>query len=311
MVALPLAHISWSLPDNATRKICDAFFMDVFGAESVFDMLLTPQTEAMGFDREERLMVIGDTMLIPIAPAGPGEKPESALGNMLRRHARPGMWLGVSLRVADLRAAHAWLSAKGFKPRFDPGMENNYFLIHRKEVLGVRVEIMKGELPNDPRLRPDWNPKRWRDQHPLGIEGLQSIGVSTPMLDAARKILTDKFEWPELSRRQLVDEGADCASFLMGDTVIEAMQPSNDDSPLAQHCRDVQGIYCLTFKVRSATAAADYLRGRGFDLIGDPATRCAIVPEQCHGRLIYFTDKTVAAYPPVGSMLLHPAEFPT
>jgi hypothetical protein len=94
----------------------------------------------------------------------------------------------------------------------------------------------------------------------------------------------------------------------MGDTVIEAMRPSNDDSPLAQHCRDVQGIYCLTFKVRSATAVAEYLHSRGFDLIGDPATRCAIVPEPCHGRLIYFTDKTVEAYPPMGSMLLHPAE---
>jgi hypothetical protein len=310
MVALPLAHVSWSLADNKVRKACDAFFMDVFGAESVYDMVLTPQTEAMGFDREERLMVIGDTMLIPIAPAGPGEKPESALGNMLRRHARPGMWLGVSLRVADLSAAHAWLSAKGFKPRYDPGMENHYFLIHRKEVLGVRVEIMQGELPNDPRLKPEWNPRRWRDDHPLGIEGLQSIGVSTPALAKAREIFADRFEWPELSSRHVADEGADCASFLMGDTVIEAMQPTSDDSRLANHCRDVQGIYCLNFKVRSAAAAADYLRGRGFKLTGDPATRVAIVPEQAHGRLLYFTDRAVEGYPPVRSLLLHPAQFP-
>ena len=28
---------------------------------------------------------------------------------------------------------------------------------------------------------------RWRDEHPLGIEGLQSIGISTPSLDAARE----------------------------------------------------------------------------------------------------------------------------
>lgn len=309
MIALPLAHVSWSLPDNSLRKTCDAFFMDVFGAESVFEMLLTPQTEAMGFDREERLMVIGDTMLIPIAPAGPGERPESALGNMLRRHARPGMWLGISLRVADLPAADAWLRAKGFHPRYDPRMETHYFLIHRKEVLGMRVEIMQGELPNDPRLKPGWSSQRWRDLQPLGIEGLQSVAVSTPKLDAAREIFAKKFDWPELSRRQLAADSADCASFLMGDTVIEAMQPMSDASPLAEHCRDIQGIYCLTFKVRSAARASDYLRSRGFDLTGDPKTRFAIVPEQAHGRLIYFTDCVPDAYPAVGSLLRHPAKF--
>lgn len=310
MVALPLAHISWSLPDNRVRPACDAFFMDVFGAESVFEMLLTPEMAAMGFDREERLMVIGDTMLIPIAPAGPGEAPESPMGGMLRRNARPGRWLGVSLRVADLPSADAWLSAKGFTPRYDPGMEDHYFLISPKEVLGVRIEIMKGELPNDPRLKPDWNPGRWRDAYPLGIEGLQSIGVSTPGLDAARRVFADRLEWPELSRRDIAGEGAACASFLMGDTVVEAMQPVSEDSPLMDHVRDVRGIYCLTFKVRSAAAAADHLRREGFELIGDVATRFAIVPEQAHGRLIYLTDQIVDAYPPPGSMLRQPARFP-
>ena len=183
----------------------------------------------MGFDREETLLVIGDTMLIPIAPAGAGESATSALGNMLRKNARPGMWLGISLRCTDLKAADAWLRAKGFTPRYDPGMENHYFLILRKEVLGVRVEIMKGELPNDPRLKEDWSPARWRNAHPLGIEGLQSIGVSAPDLTTARVLFVDRFEWPEISRRVLLDEDADCASYLLGDTVLEAFGAAKRD----------------------------------------------------------------------------------
>lgn len=310
MVALPLAHISWSLPDNDIRPACDAFFIDIFGAETAYEILITPQTEAMGMDREERLMVIGDTMIIPIAPAGPGALDTSPLGNMLRRNAKPGMWLGISLRAADLKAADAWFSAKGFTPRYDRGMEDHYFLIHRREVMGVRVEIMKGELPNDPRLKPGWQPERWRDDHPLGIEGLQSIGVSAPGLAEARTLFAERLEWPELSHRQLPADDADCASFLMGDTVIEAMAPVSADSPLAVHSRDIQGIYCLTFKVRSAEAAADYLCGKGLSLIGEPATRFAISPEQAHGRLIYFTDRNVENYPQVGSKLRQPAEFP-
>jgi hypothetical protein len=308
MVALPLAHIRWAIADNDTRKAVDAFFLDVLGAETVFEMLMTPEMAKAGFDREERLMVIGDTMLIPIAPAGPGENPDSPIGGMLRRNALPHRWIGLSLRVADLPSADAWLTAKGFRLHYDPGMEGHYFLISPKQVLGVRLELMVGELPNDPRLKPDWNPQRWRDEHPLGIEGLQSIGVSVPGLDEARSLFADRLEWPEIGERRLGD--ADCASFLLGDTVIEAMQPTAPDSPLARHVQDVKGIYCLTFKVRSAAAAADYLRGRKLTLIGDVNDRFAIEPDEAFGRLIYFTEQTVDGYPPLDSRLTQPAEFP-
>jgi hypothetical protein len=89
----------------------------------------------------------------------------------------------------------------------------------------------------------------------------------------------------------------------MGDTVIEAMVPLGEDGELARHLREVQGIYCVTFKVRSAAAAADWLRGKGYALIGDEATRFAIRPDQACGRTIYFTEHAVAGYPPLGSRL--------
>jgi len=310
MVALPLAHVSWAIADNDRRKACDAFFMDVFGAQSVFEMLLTPEMEKAGFDREERLMVIGDTMIIPIAPAGPGEKDGSPIGGMLRKNALPNRWIGLALRVADLSAADAWLTAKGFRLHYDPGMESHYFLISPRQALGVRLEFMTGDLPRDPRVKADWTAQPWRDEHPLGIEGLQSIGVSIPSLDDARALFGDRLEWPELSQRRIDAEDADCLSFLMGDTVIEAMQPASENSPLAGHSRDVQGIYCLTFKTRSAELAARYLRGKGLDLVGDVDGRFAIAPEQAFDRLIYFTEQSVDGYPPLGSKLTEPAQFP-
>ena len=38
--------------------------------------------------------------------------------------------------------------------------------------------------------------------------------------------------------------------------LIEAMVGDGEDSPVAKHCREHQGIYCMTFKVKSAQAAA-------------------------------------------------------
>ncbi len=310
MVAIPLAHVSWAVADNKDRKSCDNFFIDVFGAEIAYEMLMTPEAEAMGLDREESLMMIGETMIIPIAPAGAGAKPGAPIGDMLRRSAGPGRWLGIALKVADLAAADAWFRSRGFKLHYDPGMEAHYFLIGRRQAMGMRLEILKQDLPNDPRSQPGWTGAKWRDEHGLGIEGMQSIGVSVPSLSEARELFAERLGCPEIAARHDAGEAADCAAFNMGDTVIEAMQPLGEASLLAEHLRDVQGIYCLTFKVKDAEAAAAYLRSMGLELIGDTATRFGIAPAQAHGRLIWLTGQQVAGYPPLGSRLREPAVYP-
>src|SRR3546814_4010964 len=119
MVRMPLVHVSWAVADNADRPACDSFFHDVFGAETAYGILVTPETERLGLDREESLLMIGDSMLIPIAPAGRGGQEGNPLGDMLRRSAGAMRWIGVALKVADLRQADAWFAARGFKRHYD------------------------------------------------------------------------------------------------------------------------------------------------------------------------------------------------
>ena len=189
-------------------------------------------------------------------------------------------------------------------------MEEHYFLITKWQALGVRIEIMQGELPNDPRLQPDWAPMRWRDHHPLGIEGLLSVDVSVPDLEKAREIFRDHFDWPLLSERDLPGEHSRGAAFLMGDAVIEALCPTRDDTALAAPARNTPGLCGMTFKVRDAAAAAEHLRERGFTLIGDVTTRFAITPEQAHGRLIWLTEHIPAGWPAPQCLIREPARFP-
>ena len=157
MVSLPLFHIAWALGTNDERHACDEFFLDVFGAQTGFEVSISPDTADAGVDREESLMVVGNTMLIPIAPLGGGEVEGSNIGDMLRAHAKPGMWIGIALKVADVEAADKWLSGLGFHPWYRPGFEHIYFVLPRDETLGMRIEILKVSLPNDPRPKPSWD----------------------------------------------------------------------------------------------------------------------------------------------------------
>ena len=310
MAALALAHISWALADNALRPACDAWVIDLFGAETAFEMLVTPETEKYRFDREERLMVVGDTMLIPIAPAGQGVEVGNPLGDMLRRSAGLNKWIGLAFRTGDLKAAAAWFAGRGFSLHFDRGMEDKYFLITKRQALGIRVEVMQGELPNDPRVRPDWQPQRWAENHPLGIEGLLSVDVSVPSFEVAKACLGDTFEWPLLSERELPGESVRGAAFLAGDVVVEALCPISDNFDLAAHARDNPGLCGITFKVRSAAAASDYLKARGYDLIGNTSTRFAIKPDQAQGRLIWFSEHLPEGWPAPQSRIARPESFP-
>lgn len=301
MVALPLAHVSWAIADNADRKACDAFFQAVFGARTAYEMLVTPEGEAMGLDREESLMMVGDTMIVPIAPAGNGANPGAPVGDMLRRSAIPMRWIGLALRVADLAEADAWFRARGFTLHYDPGMETVYFLIGRGQVMGIRLEILAHDLPGDPRLSNSWTPAFWRDDHPLGIEALQAIGVSAPSLDEAHALFAERLALAPLGRRFIPSLDADCAAYDLGDTVIEALSARDPSSSLGAHARDIKGIHSLVFQVKDAVRAAGWLQGQGFDLVGRVDDRFAIDPRQAQGRLIWLTQDCPDTYPQSGS----------
>jgi hypothetical protein len=306
--AFPLAHISFAVGDEPTRKAWDAFLREVFDAETLYEVLLSdPEAQRLRLDRQQTLLAVANTVLYAAAPAGPGLEPDSVIGAMLRANVHPHTWIGVALTVADLEVARAWVRERGWTPRSYPLLEDRYFLLDREETLGVRLEFLAHGLDNDPRERPGWTPARWHDEHPLGLEGLQSIGVSTLDLGPAREIFAGKLGWPEVARRRTNE--ADCAAFNMGETIIEAMQPLDDGSELARHAAAKKGIWSLTFKVRSAHAAADYFQARRLGLVKAGGRSFALDPEQAFGRWLQFTDETPEGYPPFNAPRPTPADL--
>ena len=60
---MPLAHVSWAIADNADRKPCDQWLIDTFGAETVYEMLMTPEAEKMGL---VNCVIAADTFLADV-----------------------------------------------------------------------------------------------------------------------------------------------------------------------------------------------------------------------------------------------------
>ena len=309
MAIFPFMHVSFAVADEETRLGWDAFVRDIFAPITMYEVLTSPEAERLRLDRHQTLLAIGNTVVYAAAPAGAGLSPESAVGTMLRSLAEPGTWVGIAIGVADLDAARDWARKRGWSPRSYPLLEDRYFLLDRNDALGVRLEFLAGSLENDPRLRPGWDPTWWRDQHPLGLMGLQSIGVSTSKLQTARDIFSGKLGWREIASRTTPE--AHCASFLIGDAIIEAMEPLDPGSELARHALAAKGIWCLTFQVRSAAAAAVYLRDKGLRLIAGPGHGFAIDPGQAFGRLLRFTDQPVESYPaiPIPDLVSQPSRL--
>jgi catechol 2,3-dioxygenase-like lactoylglutathione lyase family enzyme len=126
-------------------------------------------------------------------------------------------------------------------------------------------------MPNDLRLRPEWSPDWWRDVHPLGIEGLASVGTAVNDLAAAEKFYRDVFGFEVLDCGEIKSESADAVMVRGGDLVLELMHPKKSGTPLADFLeRKRAGFYSINWKVTSRAKALSYLKSKGLNLIEGP-----------------------------------------
>ena len=104
------------------------------------------------------------------------------------------------------------------------------------------------------------------------------------------------------SRRERVASQKVTAAFLpVGDSAIELLEPTADDSPIAKFlARRGGGIHHVCFAVEDLDAALADLAGRGFRLIhsepvpGAGGKRVAFLhPDAGHGVLIELSEKAV------------------
>lgn len=87
-----LIHLTHVLADNDLRREAERFYLDVFAAQTFFDARPMP-----GLERDETLMLIGKSQIIPMAPIDE----TSVMAKDLRNYA--GGFMGIALKVDATR----------------------------------------------------------------------------------------------------------------------------------------------------------------------------------------------------------------
>jgi methylmalonyl-CoA/ethylmalonyl-CoA epimerase len=99
---------------------------------------------------------------------------------------------------------------------------------------------------------------------------IEHIGIAVSNLEEAIKTYTELLNTPCYKTEEVTNEGVKTAFFQIGDSKIELLEATNDESPIAKFiAKKGQGIHHIAFDVTDITAAmADY-KAKGFQLLNE------------------------------------------
>jgi methylmalonyl-CoA/ethylmalonyl-CoA epimerase len=123
---------------------------------------------------------------------------------------------------------------------------------------------------------------------------IEHIGIAVSNLEDAIKTYTELLNTPCYKTEEVASEGVKTAFFQIGDSKIELLEATHDDSPIAKFiAKKGQGIHHIAFDVTDITAAmADY-KEKGFQLLNETPKNGAdnklvafIHPKSANGVLV-------------------------
>jgi catechol 2,3-dioxygenase-like lactoylglutathione lyase family enzyme len=269
-------HINAVVDDFDTSL---AHFRDVYGAQLISDM---PKDEWHAC-----LIAIGDVIFELFAPHD----------DLL--HARFGPhYVGVEYQTPDVEQAREVVRSRGMRIVRELGPA---FHVHPLDAFGVAFEFYHLSFHSVPppftyleMIRPlDY----WRDEHPLGLAGLDRYTVAVADLEAAtgffQEFVAGSVVDEEKERPSLVARSVDLR---LGNTVVELLAPIGPGPLEREVARRGDGIRSVVFKVRDLEQARSYFAGKGITLrlgdtdYGDTGDRLVIAPADNQGLLFEFSQ---------------------
>lgn len=101
---------------------------------------------------------------------------------------------------------------------------------------------------------------------------LEHIGIAVKDIEASNKLFETLFNSPHYKTEEVASEGVKTSFFKLGESKIELLEASNEDSAIAKFIsKKGEGIHHLAFEVKDIDFEIDRLSKEGFKLIHEVA----------------------------------------
>ena len=283
----------------------DLWYYDVFSVRRFM-----PQSYMQAEKRDASLVLLGDLCIEPLAPAFSVEGWERMpLGRYYTQHGK--RWHSLAWYVDEgMEDLYVNLRAAGVECRGTAGvlLTGDYaggpVFTHPRDTL-TQLEFIPAPntlggpsiLP-DPRFEPNWSPSWWADYHPLQIQKISHLTISTYDVAKARDVYVGLLQGTLLHEDVNPSLGARSAFVLVGsDTVVELAEPVGEGPLQSEVARFHQSLYSVTFKVRDLGDAEEYLLSKGVKFTSADGTTLVTDQDTTHGCAMAFTTWEIPGDP--------------
>ncbi len=105
---------------------------------------------------------------------------------------------------------------------------------------------------------------------------IEHLGIAVKDLTASEKIFTDLLGAPPYKREEVESEQVITSFFQIGESKIELLQATSDESAIAKHIeKRGEGIHHIAFAVENIEAEIERLKGLGYTMIHNVAKQGA------------------------------------
>lgn len=297
-----LFHLIHMTDDSAALQ---AWYADVFDAREFMPHNYSPFEK-----RDAALLVIGDSVVEPLAPAfrEPGWD-TMPLGRFYQRFGRH--WHSIAWYTDD--AGELWqrcadagvrvLVGGGVRAEERPAADA-IIMTHPKDTVTQLQFVGPSTTLSamDPRQQPNWDDAWWVANHPLGTPGIAYTTVLTRDLARAEEVYAGVLGGTVLQRSTSALTGTRDCFVRLGDTVVQLSTPHTEGTLAAADLAANNEIHHATaFRVRDLADAERYLAGKGVTVLARDSHTLLTDPATTHGVPFRWTVWDVPGGPRDGS----------
>ncbi|MCD4702345.1 MAG: methylmalonyl-CoA epimerase [Candidatus Aegiribacteria sp.] len=127
----------------------------------------------------------------------------------------------------------------------------------------------------------------------MSVKGIDHIGIAVKSLDDSIPFYRDNLGLTFLGIEEVPSQKVRVAMFSIGDSKIELLEPTSEDSPIARAIeKRGEGIHHIAYSVESASDEIDSLKNKGIRMIdntpreGAGGARIAFVHPADSGKVL-------------------------